>query len=1163
MFTNDDNSTIDLDKVLAVEKQLRAAVTAAMIAPPWPSPAMDGAVWLLQDSFEENAKNAETDYSTALSTTPSISGEELGSGLPDHARERMLVWEARQRTTETIFGRACVTILSSAAGGNVTPAWSTLLPFISATTPPTSTEQLAALSLAAALSWQSSTQTLELLELLLAHHTISESVRHAALVLQIRFELLAGRSRDPEAVFQAVVQPARSTFQQAAAQLVMAQVIMSTRGPRHALHATQQAVTASARAYDRRTLAQALQMQAHLTATLGDPHAARPLYETSLQLHYAVGDLRRAGMAEGGLATLRDELGDPFAARRGLRRALKLHRHTGNRRSEAILLCNLAILEERLGSCSRTQARFEQALEICRQIGDKLVGGTITVNLADHMQKIGDLVRANELYEEALRLQRATGHRRFEGITLMNQARLHANTGAPQHAARLFEQALATFRDVGDRVSEAETLSAFGALAESSGRLEDATEMQRQAGEIHRRADNRAGAAEAMVALGNLYRHRNDFARAAAAYAEALTSFTELRRPLGIGVCHRCRAALLLDQGETAAAEEAARAACRVLEPLGDLREEQRARHILGRILRVRGAYSEAAAQFSRALDAIEEWIRAIGNDWRRLRVLDEALPLYAESVDLLFGDSDDPEQAFIIAERAKARSLRRLIQNTPPAAVTPLDTNRAADSNSDATPTTAALAERRLGLELHLRSLQEALLEQKTKVGAASGMIAYLEKELQRVRAEHQQLLDQITFSHPSYAAARGWTPPLSPTAVQTEVVAAPGTALIEYFISDQHLYVWLLRADHFHAQQLAIAPAALATLVKSVVAPLCQVPPRLFRVSPRNLRQLARVLIDPLLPLLEGIDRLLLVPSDVLYELPFEMLVLQLPGEAGWHPPATHDRFTAALYLSERFDLAYSPSATLFANTRPAPSATSSHPLPTILALADPLYPEASSIPPPGLYSTAPTTTKLPALSLPSLPGTRQELDILRTLFPSVHAFTGADARKSTYRRRAASADLIHLGCHGLVHSEDPAYTGVILSPGHNRQEDAWLQAYEIAEIPLPRSPIVVISACRVAGGRLSSAEGLLGLSRAFLQAGASCVAASLWPIHDATTVALITNFYRALADTPELDPIAAFGRARRLWIAQQRAQPDLRSGAPPSHPYFWAGFRVHGGR
>lgn len=93
-------------------------------------------------------------------------------------------------------------------------------------------------------------------------------------------------------------------------------------------------------------------------------------------------------------------------------------------------------------------------------------------------------------------------------------------------------------------------------------------------------------------------------------------------------------------------------------------------------------------------------------------------------------------------------------------------------------------------------------------------------------------------------------------------------------------------------------------------------------------------------------------------------------------------------------------------------------------------------------------------------------------------------------------------------------------------------------------------MLSACETALGRDVRGEGLIGLTRGFMYAGARRVVASLWKVDDAATSELMKRFYSALRE-PGMTPAAAL----------VQAQTEMRQQARWGHPYFWAGFQLHG--
>ena len=110
--------------------------------------------------------------------------------------------------------------------------------------------------------------------------------------------------------------------------------------------------------------------------------------------------------------------------------------------------------------------------------------------------------------------------------------------------------------------------------------------------------------------------------------------------------------------------------------------------------------------------------------------------------------------------------------------------------------------------------------------------------------------------------------------------------------------------------------------------------------------------------------------------------------------------------------------------------------------------------------------------------------------------------------------------------------------------------LHDYEINALSII-SPMVVLSSCETAGGELRSGEGVMSLSRSFLQAGAASVVHSLWPLEDSKSRDVMTGFYGELKRG--LSKGKALSNAKRLYIKQP----------PPfyTHPYYWAAFQITG--
>ena len=159
-------------------------------------------------------------------------------------------------------------------------------------------------------------------------------------------------------------------------------------------------------------------------------------------------------------------------------------------------------------------------------------------------------------------------------------------------------------------------------------------------------------------------------------------------------------------------------------------------------------------------------------------------------------------------------------------------------------------------------------------------------------------------------------------------------------------------------------------------------------------------------------------------------------------------------------------------------------------------------------------------------------------------------AATRDALLQAAAKDTDVLHLATHGIVDSARPELTGLMLSRYNAAGEniDGFVGMRDIYSLNI-RAPLVVLSACETAIGREVRGEGLLGLSRAFMYAGADEVVASLWQVSDSATATLMEMFYENYAQTG--DAAMALATAKRVI----QRNPRWR------HPYFWAGFVLYG--
>ncbi len=191
---------------------------------------------------------------------------------------------------------------------------------------------------------------------------------------------------------------------------------------------------------------------------------------------------------------------------------------------------------------------------------------------------------------------------------------------------------------------------------------------------------------------------------------------------------------------------------------------------------------------------------------------------------------------------------------------------------------------------------------------------------------------------------------------------------------------------------------------------------------------------------------------------------------------------------------------------------------------------------------------------LRIKRLPATRREADAISALAPPaarLEALDFAANRAAATNPALADYRFVHFATHGLLDSQHPELSGILLSmfDEQGTPQDGFLRAHEVFNLKL-NADVVVLSACQTGLGKEVKGEGLVGLTRGFMYAGAPRVVVSLWSVNDAATAELMTRFYRGMLGD-KLRP------AQALQAAQVSMLNDKRFAAP----FYWAAFTLQG--
>jgi CHAT domain-containing protein/Tfp pilus assembly protein PilF len=832
-------------------------------------------------------------------------------------------------------------------------------------------------------------------------------------------------------------------------------------------------------------------------------------------------------------------------------------------------LNNIAAVADERGDLAESEEYHLRALAI-RQ---KLAPGSPDVamslnNLGNVADDRGDLVKAEEYYRQSLAIkEKLQPDSAKVALTLGNLGNVAGERGDLGRADGYFRQALAIL----DRLDPgslyvAGLLNNLAIVAHERGDLTKAEEYDRQALAITKTlAPFSEGAGTSLNNLGDVAYSRGDLGNAGKFYSQALEIRTKLA-PHGHDVAESLRDVGLVahDSGDLAKAGDYYGQALEIERKLApDSVKCAESLAAMAGILRQRQQPEEAAKLYAGAIDVFDRQLTHLGgSNEARAGFRAKHANYYSDYAGLLL-EQKKPELAFEVMERSRARTLLETLAEAH------VDIRQGVDS----------------GVVAKERLLQ-ATLTAKTnrKISLLEGdytpeQLAAVNKELTEVLSQYQELEGQIRSGSPKYSAL---TQPktLGSAEVQQQLLDAD-TVLLDYALAIEHSFVFVVTATSLDSYELPkgaeIEKAAhhvydLLTSRNRWVESETSAQRKARLTSDeaeyeKTASALSEMVLGPVAQHLEG-KRLLIVADGALQYIPFGVL----PVPAG-------DRSSKGFVpLVAEHEIVNLPSASVLALLRQQAKERETQPTKEVAILADPVFDKSDprvgkakevmlAAEKDPIAEPVPSSAEHLTRSLEDVSGTRQagaglsRLAFSRREAAAIMAVTkpggGMEALDfQASRETATSKDLsqyriVHFATHGLLDNEHPELSGLVLSlvGPDGKARDGFLDLEDVYNLNLP-SDLVVLSACETGLGKEIGGEGLVGLTRGFMYAGASRVVASLWQVDDVATAELMSEFYKAMLQQG-MRPAAALRQAEVAMWKQKRW----------SDPYYWAAFTLQG--
>lgn len=923
-----------------------------------------------------------------------------------------------------------------------------------------------------------------------------------------------------------------------------------------------------------------------LQLRLNQPQDALASYQTALALLKRTPDPTIEVDSLNGMAAAYKHLSKCDEAQTFLQQATVLSDQSGYTAGKAEALLSLSFCQN-YGDHALALRTAEESLALWQSINHRRGIAQSHTAISFYQMAQNNLTQAAQSGEAALSLWRELNVAGKQADALISLGYIEYRKGAWQNVLVFLTQA----QDLIDEKAEPGKMGQITAgLAEAfieSGLPEVGLTKFNQALGYYRQTQNPRAITDMVLAIGQVNYILGNYPEALLNLQHALVDAEAIKEVKITAMCNDSLGQTYLAMNDHATALRYFKVALDLYVRVASPMEAARTRALMGQVYEQRGEIEKARGYYLKALEtfrvladqinqsatlyalgnlelkqsnlnAAEDYLRRsieVTENMRRVSTSRDLTAAFSATVQeryesyvecLMRKHMTEPSQglavrAFEMSELARGRSLAELLRATGTRLAPGLDPQ---------------LAERERSLRQSLRAREDY------KVQLLGGeyrreTLAAVEAELARLEAEYKQVNETIRARYPAYeqiARPVAW----DLRRIQEQVVADDETVLLEYGLGAEKSYVWAVTRNSITSHELParalINEAAQRVYQLLEARPGAETEEELTRAA----HELSRMVLSPVADQLEK-RRIIVVADGALNYIPFQLL----PS-----PSADDEPLVAG------HEVVNAPSASILGQLRQETERRQA-PSKVLAAFGDPVFASDYALRKGTngggqlVASVQPTETVRRQHALRGIELNRDSFDlsVIQGLFYAKRELAnlrdvagGEEALVATdfdaTRERLQSTDLtkfaiLHFATHGFLDPLRPEYSGLLLSTVNRdgQAQEGFVGLEDIYNLHAPVE-LVVLSACRTALGKEVRGEGLIGLTRGFMYAGASSVVASLWKVDDEATAELMKRFYANMLQhgmTPAAGLRAAQNSIRR--------EPKWRS------PYYWAAFTLQG--
>ena len=884
---------------------------------------------------------------------------------------------------------------------------------------------------------------------------------------------------------------------------------------------------------------------------LGDYRKAIEFHQQSLSIAKEIGKKGSEGGAYTGLGNAYHSLGDYSKAIEFHQQSLSIAKEIGNKGAEGAAYSDLGIAYDCLRDYKKAIEFHQQSLSIAKEIGHKDTEGKAYTNLGSAYYSLGDYKKAIEFHQQSLSIAKEIGNKGSEGKAYTNLGTAYDCLGDYKKAIEFHQQSLSVAKEIGDKDTEGAAYTNVGIAYGCLGDYKKAIEFHQQSLSIAKEIGNKGSEGKAYTNIGTAYGSLGDYKKATDFHQQSLSIAKEIGNKGSQGKAYTNIGTAYYFLGDYNKAIEFHQHSLSIAKEIKHKDTEGKAYTNIGTAYYCLGNYEKAITFYQQSLSIAKDIgnkdtegnaYTGLGTAYYSLSDYEKAIEFHQQSLSIAkeIGHKDTEgkaytnlgsayyslgdykkaiefhQQSLSIAKEIGDKGLERTVHG---------NLGRSFEKLHD-----FCKAEELYESSIKVFEEMRFLLQEKDewKISFRDQLNTYSnlwivqlrqsktnEALLTAERGRAQALADLMESQYGAKSTSSASKEQMERITNISSLVSSPMTFLVEAFES---VFFWVLHkgqewqfmqkkindtlkdmTDKAYEQIRATKPKAnkqIGVLKLATKPTKCEdrslddpedetvgdlsgrsTDEKEFTPSQAGgdaLRELYDVMIAPMSHLIED-EELIIVPDGSSFLIPYAALVDQ-----------------NSRYLSETLRIRLAPSLTSLRMLTECPEKR--HCTAGALLVGNPWI----------------ETVRIKGKKIEQLPGAEEEVKMIGEIL-NVEPLIGKNATKDQVLRRLNSVSLVHIAAHGSAKRGEILLSPNLDSSKRPKEKDFLLTMTDVLNAKL-EAKLVVLSCCHSGRGNIK-AEGVVGIARAFLGAGARSVIASLWAINDEATRAFMRHFYENL--------------------------------------------------